>query len=135
MIDFEKIKKALADSNKFTKYTGATILNGSLMYMGADSETFAISITEDEKGTIVLSDFGTTVARLEKQDFMLDDEDVAFYVRKVLNTFLVDLGPSNELIAKAKNEADVPFALSRLYQTVILLSYIDLQFDYEEDEE
>ena len=132
MIDFEKIKKYLAESNSFTKYSGATILNGNLINYMVDEETFAISITE-EGGQIVLSDFGETFIKLEEQDISMEDKDVETYVTKVLKTLKVALGPSNELLVKAKDEKDCVYALGRLYQAIILLSYLDLQFEYEEE--
>ena len=133
MIDFEKIKQNLAEANVFTKYTGATILNTNLVcYMG-EEETFPISISE-ENGKIVLSDFGQTFDKLDEQDITLEDEETAKYVNKVLATLSVTMGPSRELIVKADNEDSCPFAIGRLYQAIILLSYLDLQFEYEDEE-
>lgn len=131
MIDFEKLKKYLAESNSFTKYSGATILNGNLINYMVEEETFAISITENEDG-IVLSDFGETFMKLEQQDITIEDVEVAHYVDKVLQVLNVGIGPSNELYVKAKDEKDCVHALGRLYQAIILLSYLDLQFEYED---
>lgn len=131
MIDFEKLKEKLSEANVFTKYTGATILNTNLVcYMG-EEETFPISISESE-GKIVLSDFGQTFEKLEQQDITTEDEDVANYVNRVLSTLNVTVGPSKELIVKANNEESCVYAIGRLYQAIILLSYLDLQFEYEE---
>ena len=131
MIDFEKLKEKLSEANVFTKYTGATILNTNLVcYMG-EEETFPISISESE-GKIVLSDFGQTFEKLEQQDITTEDEDVANYVNRVLSTLNVTVGPSKELMVKANNEESCVYAIGRLYQAIILLSYLDLQFEYEE---
>lgn len=131
MIDFEKLKKELNSTNTFTKYDGATIYNGNLVYYGGEAETYPMSIAE-EGGKIVLTDIGVTIDRLYKQDIDIQDEDVSVYVNKVLDTLGVAIGPSQELTVYANNEKDCPYAMGRLYQAIILLSYIDLQYEDEE---
>ncbi len=133
MIDFEKLKKNLAEANVFTKYTGATILNTNLVCYLGEEETFPISISESD-GKIVLSDFGQTFDKLDEQDITLEDEETAKYVNKVLTTLNVTMGPSNELMVKTDNEQTCVYAIGRLYQAIILLSYLDLQFEYEDEE-
>ncbi len=133
MIDFEKIKKNLAEANVFTQYTGATILNTNLVCYLGEEETFPISITEDN-GKIILSDFGQTFDKLDEQDITLEDEETANYVNKVLSTLNVTMGPSRELMVKTDNEQTCVSAIGRLYQAIILLSYLDLQFEYEDEE-
>lgn len=132
MINFEKLKQMLSDANTFKKYTGATILNTNLVCYIGERETFPIAISESD-GRIVMSDIGQTFEKLEKQDITMEDEDVANYVNKVISTLKVVVGPSNELLVTAKNEEDCVYAIGRLYQAIILLSYLDLQFEYEED--
>jgi hypothetical protein len=133
MIDFEKLKKNLAEANVFTQYTGATILNTNLVCYLGEEETFPISITEDN-GKIILSDFGQTFDKLDEQDITLEDEETANYVNKVLSTLNVTMGPSRELMVKTDNEQTCVSAIGRLYQAIILLSYLDLQFEYEDEE-
>ena len=133
MIDFEKIKKNLAESNVFTKYTGATILNTNLVCYLGEEETFPIAISESD-GKIVLSDLGQTFDKLTAQDITLEDADVSNYVHKVLSVLDVTIGPSHELMVKTDNENTCVYAIGRLYQAIILLSYLDLQFEYEDEE-
>ena len=64
----------------------------------------------------------------------LEDDDVANYVNKVLSTLDVTIGPSHELMVKTDNEKTAVYAIGRLYQAIILLSYLDLQFEYEDEE-
>lgn len=131
MIDIEKLKKELSNANSFAKYDKATVFNGNLFYYGEDSESFAVSIVE-EKDKIVLTDLGITVDRLSKQDIDINDEDIKGYVNAVLSTLQVGMGPTNELTVYASDEKDCVYALGRLQQAMILLSYIDLQFEYED---
>ncbi len=134
MIDFEALKKELAEANVLTPYSHATILNSNLIFYLGEEETFSIAISESD-GEIVLSDFGKTIERLEEFDITLEDEDVFNYVEKVLQALNVTIGPSNELMVKASNEKSCVYAIGRLYQAIILISYMELQFEYEDDEE
>lgn len=131
MINIDKLKKVFKDTVSITEYPGAYILNTNLVYFGEESETFAISIV-DGGDKIVLTDIGETVKRLEEQDIDIHDSEVSVYVNKVLHHLGVALGPSNELLVYASNETDCALAAGRLYQAIILLSYIDLQYEYED---
>ena len=81
-----------------------------------------------------MSDFGQTFDKLDEQDITLEDEETANYVNKVLSTLNVTMGPSRELMVKTDNEHTCVSAIGRLYQAIILLSYLDLQFEYEDEE-
>lgn len=133
MINIEKLKKVFKDTISITEYPGAYILNTGLVYFGEDPKTFALSIV-DGGDKIVITDIGETVRRLELQDIDINEPEVATYVSKVLKMFNVALGPSNELLVYASNEADCAMAVGNLYQAIILISYIDLQYEYEDED-
>lgn len=133
IINVEKLKEALNKVNSITEYSGACVFNGNFIdYTSDEQETFPISITKD-KNKYVLTDLRRTLDKLEEQDITLEDTEVRAYVEKVLSTLGVGMGPTGELLVFAVNEDDCAYAIGRLYQAIILVGYIDLQ--YEEDEE
>ena len=131
MFNIEKLKQELNKVNNINEYSGAYIYNGNLVdYVGFEEETFPISIKQEDN-KIVLSDIGRTLSNLEEKDITLEDNDVRLYFEKVLSTLQVSVNKNRELFVYAINEQDCAYAIGRLYQAIILINYIELQYEEE----
>ena len=129
MLDIKVLQKKLAEFNLFKKYDKALVLNNNFVYCDGEDESFAISISEVGTG-IMLTDISTTYAKLLTKGFDLSsDEDVIEYRDRVLRTFGLGIGVSNEIYILVKSVDDIPVAIGKLTQAMTLLRYLDLQFE------
>lgn len=131
MIDIELLKNQLGNSYVFTQYEKSILVNIPMRYFDGSDEGFVISIGECKDG-IILTDIGLTYSKLTKREYDLNDEDLSEYKKRVLYTFSLGYGPSNELFTIVKDSQQVVLAIGRLVQAMTLLAYIDMQYDEEE---
>lgn len=128
-MDLEKLKKEIENSQSLRQFEKAVVYNNSFVYVGGEQlEDFPLSIVEKDN-FIVISDLAITYDRLIQKEIDLNDEEWVSYVNKVLKSFDVKIGNKNELFILASSEKDCPVAISKLMQAVILLSYLELQYE------
>lgn len=131
MVNIKKLKEELNKVNSIEEYEGACVYNGNLVdYVGYEEETFPISIKK-EANMYVLTDIGRTLTNLQEKDITIEDDDVRTYIEKVLSTLQVGLNKNKELFVFAVNEQSCAYAIGRLYQAIILINYIELQYEEE----
>ncbi len=128
-MNITKLQQAFNDAVAIREYENSVLINDNMVYQDGSKESFAIGLIEQD-GDIVLNDLGVTYDRLLKKDFDLNaDQDLQQYKLRVLKKFKLFFSDNDELCTLASSEKDLPIALGRLEQGMILLGYIDLMFE------
>ena len=128
-MNITKLQQAFNDAVAIREYENSVLINDNMVYQDGSKESFAIGLIEQD-GDIVLNDLGITYDRLLKKDFDLNaDQDLQQYKLRVLKKFKLFFSDNDELCTLASSEKDLPIALGRLEQGMILLGYIDLMFE------
>ncbi len=114
-----------------TRYENGLVINSNIFCETLDDDDFPILITENGEN-IFLSDNGLTYERLLEKEINLEDEDIFKYVKNVLNTFFIGFNTNTkEFFVRIKDIKNINLSISRLLQALILISYIELQFEEE----
>ncbi len=128
-MNITKLQQAFDNAVSIREYENSVLINDNMVYQDGSKESFAIGLIEQD-GDIILNDLGVTYERLLKKDFDLNvDQDLQQYKLRVLKRFKLFFNENDELCTLASSEKDLPIALGRLEQGMILLSYIDLMFE------
>ncbi len=129
MLNSKQIKEVFLDTVDIKEYDSSVIINTNMLYLGS-GQTMAVAVFEQD-GHYILSDMGETYNRLKDEDFDLNlDEDIKEYKNRVLSSCYVVL-ENDELTTFAEDIKQLPLALGRLQQCMILLTYLPMQFDEE----
>lgn len=130
MINLDKLKDVFKDSGTFMQAQGAIAYTNNLVYCDDDEDdSFTYAFFDTPKG-IVITDMAKTYTSLMYKEYdILYDEELIPYRDRVLEAFDVTMGPNHELMVIASKEEECPFALGNLTQAMILLNYLDLQFE------
>jgi hypothetical protein len=78
---------------------------------------------------IVLTDVGLTYERLKDVDIELDNKQLEDYRSQIFDRFGIQSNSQNELFTLVENEQNLPTAICRFLQALIVINNIDLQFD------
>lgn len=130
MLDLIKLNKILNNNGNFTKYTNGFVYTNNFVYCDENQgESFCFEFVENQKG-IIINDMGLTCNKLLSKGLDINaEQDLIQYRDRVLNTFGVTIDKNNKLFVIAKTMQECPTALGNLTQCMVLLNYIELQFD------